>query len=296
LNQFATLKQNLSIERRTAVGLVDRFRYFVLAADPGLVQLKQAAKTVLAVVIGLEAFRYFEGQVALYAGMSAGFFDAVDGGQSAADAPDCNGGDGADHHDFCGVGKRTLRPALGQTSAAGDGRVHSVLCAPIYTGQGDVFNFRLHADAAGDCAAGWGAQCRPYDGGCFDWPVLRISGVFLRFARRIAAGVPACGAVVSLPARHAQENPGAAEDDLRAMHRAVALEEEEREHLGELASEHCGTVLGSQYEALQVLVLLNDIGHQQSANGAQEKAARFSRDYLAQVTESLETQSDLLNA
>jgi len=137
LNQFATLKRNLSTERRTAVGLLDWFRHFVLAADPGLVQLKQAAKTVLAVVIGLEAFRYFEGQVALYAGMSAGFLM-----QSTA-----------------GTARRTRQIAM---AAMG-------LITTIFVGLGSELSARrwakqvllLQADAAGNCAAGWARSAGP---------------------------------------------------------------------------------------------------------------------------------------
>jgi len=258
--------------------------------------LKQAAKTVLAVVIGLEAFRYFEGQVALYAGMSAGFLMQSTAGRARRTRQIAMGAMGLITTIFVGLGselsarhwaKQVLLVMAAFTAFYVRRFIPGKAMFPIF---GFTLTLLATVQPGGARSAG-PMMAAVLTGLCSAFLVyfFVLPEESLRAFRHAAQ-------LFLFRLRHAQENPGAAEDDLRAMHRAVALEEEEREHLGELASEHCGTVLGSQYEALQVLVLLNDIGHQQSANGDQEKAARFSRDYLAQVTESLETQSDLLNA
>jgi hypothetical protein len=96
--------------------------------------------------------------------------------------------------------------------------------------------------------------------------------------------------------QHARRNPGHEQRDLRVLHRAVAFEEEEREALGSLAPALYSHVLADQYEALQILIVLFDIERQTDRGTSQQMAARFTQDYLTEITGRLEQDQVLLDA
>lgn len=96
--------------------------------------------------------------------------------------------------------------------------------------------------------------------------------------------------------QHARRNPGHEQGDLRVLHRAVAFEEEEREVLGRVACALCSQVLADQYEALQILIVLFDIEGQADSGASQQMAARFTQDYLSEITSRLEQDRMLLDA
>ncbi len=290
----------MSTDKSFTVGWLDRFRYFLLAPDPGLQQLKHAAKTVVAVVIALEAFRFLHSQAALYAGMSAGFLM-----QSTA-----------------GATRRTRQISMAAMGVA----------STIAVGLGSELSGRQVAKEALLVAAAFGAfYVRRFIPGKAMFPMFAFVLALLATVQPGGAGsaLPMMLAVFggfasaysiyfyllpdeSLRAfrhaadlflfrlRHARRNPGNEQNDLRAMHKAVAFEEEEMETLGALAPVHCEALMTNQYEALQVLIVLFDVERHSAEGGgksaAQEAAAKLSREYLAAVSRELRRVRELMDA
>jgi len=285
----------LSADRSQAVGLMDRFRYFVLAVDPGMMQLKHAAKTVLAVVIALEAFRFLQSREALYAGMGAGFLM-----QSTA-----------------GNERRTRQISMAYMGAA----------SVIAVGLGSILSGQHVAKQLLLVGAAFAAfYVRRFIPGKAMFPMFAFvltllatvqpggAGSALPMMLAISGGFVSAYAVYFYVLRdeslrafrhavdlfifrlhHARAHPGNEQNDLLVLHRVVAFEEEERETLGGLAPEVCGAVLSSQYEALQVLIILYDIERQSEDDAAQASAIEFSNSYLDEVEKQLEFDRALLN-
>ena len=290
----------MSTDKSFTVGWLDRFRYFVLAPDPGLQQLKHAAKTVVAVVIALEAFRFLHSQAALYAGMSAGFLM-----QSTA-----------------GTARRTRQISMAAMGAA----------STIAVGLGSELSGRHLAKEALLVAAAFAAfYVRKFIPGKAMFPMFAFVLTLLATVQPGGAGsaLPMMVAVFggfgsayliyfyvlrdeSLRAfrhaadlflfrlRHARRNPGNEQNDLRAMQKAVAFEEEEMEALGALVPVHCRAFLANQYEALQVLIVLFDVERHSADGGAksaaQEAAEKLSRGYLTEIAKDLRQRRELMDA
>ncbi len=288
----------MSNEKSFTVGWLDRFRYFVLAPDPGLQQLKHAAKTVVAVAIALEAFRSLHSQAALYAGMSAGFLM-----QSTA-----------------GSTRRTRQLSMAAMGVA----------STIAVGLGSELSGQHGAKEALLVAAAFGAfYVRKFIPGKAMFPMFAFVLTLLATVQPGGAGGPfpmmlaVFGGFSSayliyfyvLPdeslrafrhaadlflfrLRHARRNPGNGQNDLRAMHKAVAFEAEEMEALGALVPSHCAAFLANQYEALQVLIVLFDVERHSAEckSAAQEAAEKLCRGYLADVAKELRQSRELIDA
>ncbi len=252
--------------------MLNQIRYFLLAADPGLSQLRHGAKTVLAVVIALEAMRFLGSDVALYAGLSAGFLMQSTAGTARRTRQISMAAMGFVSTIAVGVGselsghawmKELLLVAAAFAAFYVRRWIHGKAMFPVF-----AFILALLATVQpGGEKSALPMMVAVFSGFisafCVYFYVLRDESLY---AFRNAANL------FRFRLQRGMQQPGAAQADLSVMHRAVAFEEEEREHLGGFAPPICETVLSHQYEALQVLILLFDM--ERSRDGG-EVFARF---------------------
>ena len=276
---------------------LDRFRYLALAIDPGLLQIRHGAKTVLAVVIALEALRFGGSDLALYAGLSAGFLMQSTAGTARKTRQITMCAMGVASTIAVGIGselserqwpKEVLLVFAAFAAFYVRRWIHGRAMFPIF-----AFVLTLLATVQpGGAKAALPMMVAVFTG------FISAFGVYFYVLRDESLHAFRHASDLFLfRLRRGLRSPREAQSDLRAMHRAVAFEEEEREHLGSLAPEICTAVLGYQYEALQVLILLLDIEKNAGCSGdSRASAARFSQEYLVQVVRSLERNRLLLNA
>ena len=281
---------------RNRLGLLTRLRYHLLAADPGLSQLKHGAKTVLAVVAALEALRFSGSALALYSGLSAGFLMQSTAGTARRTRQITMGAMGFASTIAVGIGselserqwaKQLLLVAAAFSAFYVRRWIHGKAMFPVF-----AFILTLVATVQ----PGGAKSAMPMMLAVFTGFLCAFAVYFYVLRDESLNAFRNAAALFLFRLGHAIKHPGKAQADLRVLHRALAFEEEEREHLGELAPAYCAEILDSQYEALQVLVLLFDIERSQATNASSLEAARFSRAYLDKVFQDLERREDLLNA
>lgn len=277
------------------VGLIDHIRYFLLSSDAGLSQLKHAAKTVLALVIALEVCRWMEPRGTLYAGLSAGFLM-----QSTA-----------------GSARRIRQISMASMGAA------STLAVAV----GSLLASNIWAKEALLVGAAFAAfYVRRFIPGKAMFPIFAFvlmllatvqpggTGRALTMMTAVAVGFASAYLVffyvlpdgTTRAFRHAVDlfafrasriradaNRAA---NLRAMHQAVAFEEEEIETLPRAVAVRCRGVLTQQYEALQVLTILAELGPDHEEEPAQRAAREFGRAHLNEVVLLLRRERALLDA
>jgi len=295
-NTFATLKQKLSTEASYKVGPIDRFRYFLLAADPGMMQLKHAAKTVLAVVIALEAFRFLHSQAALYAGMSAGFLMQSTAGNHRRTRQISMALMGAASTVAVGVGSELSGQHLAKELLLVAAAFAAFYVRRFIPGKAMFPMFAFVLTLLATLQPGGAGAALPMMTAVFGGFLTAFAVYFYLLPDESLRAFRHSVDLFVFRLQHARRNPGHEQGDLRVLHRAVAFEEEEREVLGRVACALCSQVLADQYEALQILIVLFDIEGQADSGASQQMAARFTQDYLSEITSRLEQDRMLLDA
>ncbi len=274
---------------------MDRFRYGFLAIDPGLLQIKHGAKTVLAVVAALEIFHFAQSQVALYAGMSAGFLMQSTAGNARKMRQITMAAMGISSTLAVGLGSELsgqpwAKQALLVLAAFGAFYVRRWIPGKAMF---PVFAFVLTLLAT--VQPGGASSALPMMGAIFTGFVSAFAVYFYVLPDESLHAFRHASNLFIYHLREAMRSRENIRDALRAMHRAVAFEEEERDHLGAHAPAECEAVLTVQYEALQVSTLLLDMGSDGTRHDESEQSAeRFSRDYLKQVARQLRQAQSLI--
>ena len=274
---------------------LDRFRYVFLAGDPGLQQLKHAAKTVLAVVAALEAFRFAGSQVALYAGMSAGFLMQSTAGEERRTR----------QMTMAWMGfASTLAVGLGSELSAQHWAKQILLVGAAFAayyvrrfipGKAMFPLFAFVLTLLATVQPGGAGSTLPMMAAIFGGFVSAFLTYFYLLPDETPRAFRHAAELFLFRLQQARKREASAKVDLRAMHRAVVLEEEEQQHLGLREREVCSRLLTTQYDALQLLTLIVDM-QGQPPSPSRQKAWQLSHEYLAEIVGDLETQRELLDA
>ena len=280
------------------MGLVDRFRYFVLVPDPGLHQLKHAAKTVVAVVIALEAFRFLHSHAALYAGISAGFLMQSTAGTTRRTRQISVAAMGVASTVAVGMGSELSGWPLAKELLLVAAAFAAFYVRKFIPGKAMFPMFAFVLTVLATVQPGGAGSALPMMVAVFGG---FVSAYFVHFYLLPDESLRAFRHAADLflfRLRHARRNPGKEQSDLRALHKAVAFEEEEMESLGDLVPDVCRALLAKQYEALQVLIIVVDAEHHSAdkKSAAQTAAEKLSRVYLAETAKELKQCRALLDA
>ncbi|MDQ6676312.1 MAG: hypothetical protein M3Z09_03350 [Acidobacteriota bacterium] len=276
------------------VGAIDHIRYFLLASDPGLSQLKHAAKTVLALVIALEVCRWMEPRGTLYAGLSAGFLMQSTAGSARRTRQISMASMGA---------ASTLAVAIGSLLASSAWAKEALLVAAAFAAfyvrrfipgkaMFPVFAFvlmllaTLQPGGTGRAATMMTAVAVGFASAYIVFFYVLPDGTTRAFRHAADLFLFRATRIRADPSRAA---------DLHAMHRAVAFEEEEMETLTPMAGVPCRAVLAQQYEALQVLTILAELGREYDEDASQRAAREFGLVHLDEVLALLRQERALLN-
>lgn len=276
---------------------MDRFRYGLLAIDPGLLQIKHGAKTVLAVVAALEIFHFAQSQVALYAGMSAGFLMQSTAGNARKIRQITMAAMGFSSTLAVGLGSELSgQPWAKQTLLlfAAFGAFYVRLWIP---GKAMFPLFAFVLTLLATVQPGGAGSALPMMEAIFTGFVSAFVVYFYVLPDESLRAFRHASNLFLHQLREAMQDREKMRNALRSMHRAVAFEEEEQDHLGTHAPAECEAVLTAQYEALQVLTLLLDMYRDTMQHGPSEQSAeRLSRDYLKQVATQLTHAQSLIEA